>query len=241
MNRTMIVGAVTAAALAVGGGAFAATQLGGPENEQAILDDAAKRLGVDSAELKTALQEAFAARIDAAVAAGRLTQEQGAAIKQHLEEGGLFGGGPPGFHPGMRHRASLDAVATYLGQTEAEVRSALQSGKSLADLATAAGKSIDGLKKAMIDAATRDLETAVSDGHLTEQQKQRILEHLQESIDAIVNGEFGPGGPGGPPGPWGGPDGPGGGPWEGPDGGGWDGTDDADPGADTTNTTSTSA
>jgi polyhydroxyalkanoate synthesis regulator phasin len=197
MSKTMIAGAVAAAALAVGGGAFAATQFGSDADEQAILSDAAKRLGVEPAELSAALEEAFAARIDAAVAAGNLTQEQADRMKERLEEGGLplFGGGH-GHHGPMFGGPGLDAAASYLGLTEAELREALRGGQTLAELADEQGKTVDGLKQAMIDAATADIERAVADGKLTEEQKQRILEDLSQRIDAIVQGELPPRGPG---------------------------------------------
>jgi hypothetical protein len=209
MSRTMIAGAVTAAALAIGGGAFAATQFGSDADEQAILDDAAGRLGVEPEELSAALEDAIAARIEAAVAAGELTQEQAERIKERLEQGGLplfgpgFGhGGPMGMH--VRH--GLDAAATYLGLSEEELHESLRSGETLAEIATEQGKTVEGLTQAMVADATEHLDQAVADGRLTEEQKQEILEHLSERIDAIVQGEFPPRGPGqGWPGPDGGP------------------------------------
>jgi polyhydroxyalkanoate synthesis regulator phasin len=209
MSKTMIAGAVTAAALAIGGGAVAATQFGSDDDEQAILNDAAVRLGVEPEELSAALEDAIAARIDAAVAAGELTQEQADRIKERLEQGGLplFG---PGFGPdgpmGMHVRHGLDAAATYLGLSEEELRESLRSGETLAEIATELDKTVEGLTQAMVDAATADLEQAVADGRLTEEQKQEILEDLPERIAAIVQGELPPRGPGrGWPGEDGGP------------------------------------
>lgn len=201
MSKTVIAGAITAAALAIGGGAFAATQFGSDADEQAILNDAAERLGVEPAELSTALEEAFAGRIDAAVAAGELPQEVADRIKERLEEGGLplFGG--PGHGPhGLMHRGpGLEAAASYLGLTEAELREALHDGQTLAEVATDQGKSVDGLRQAMVAEVTEHLNAA--DGRLTEEQKQQILEELPERIDALIQGELpprglGPGGPG---------------------------------------------
>lgn len=197
MSKTFVAGAVAAAALAVGGGAVAATQFGSDADEQAILSDAAARLGVEPAELSTALEDAFAARIDAAVAAGDLTQEQADRMKARLAAGGLplFGGGH-GLHGPMFGGAGLEAAASYLGLTEAALREALAGGQTLAELAGEQGKTVEGLKQAMIDAATADLEQAVTDGRLTEEQKQRILEDLPDRIDAIIQGELPLRGPG---------------------------------------------
>jgi hypothetical protein len=209
MSKTMIAGAVTAAALAIGGGAVAATQFGSDADEQAILNDAAGRLGVEPEELSAALEDAIAARIDAAVAAGELTQEQADRIKERLEQGGLplFGPGFGHHGPmGMHLRHGLDEAATYLGLSEEELRESLRSGETLAEIATGQGKTAEGLTQAMVDAATADLEQAVADGRLTEEQKQEILEDLPERIAAIVQGELPPRGPGrGWPGEDGGP------------------------------------
>src|SRR5947208_9350242 len=111
-----------AAALAAGGagGAVAATQLGSPGDGQAIIDDAAKQLGVTPSALTAALKKALENRIDAAVAAGRLTKDQGDELKQRIESGDLplfFGprGGPPG------HFGDFSTAASYLGLTTAEL------------------------------------------------------------------------------------------------------------------------
>lgn len=191
MSKTLIAGAVTAAALAIGGGAFAATQLGSDAEEQAILNDVASRLGVEPAELEAALEEAFAARIEEAVEAGRLTQEQADRMKERLEEGGLpFFGGGPGPHGHMHVHGGLEAAASYLGLSEAELREALRDGQTLAEVAAEEGTTVDGLKQAMIDDATEHLNEAVADGRLTEEQKARILEELPERIDALIQGEL---------------------------------------------------
>ena len=193
MSKTLIAGAVTAAALAVGGG-VAAAQLGSDADEQAVLNDAASRLGVEVSELEAALEEAFAARIDAAVAAGKLTQERADRMKERLEERGLplFGGPGHGPHGHVFVHSRLAAAASYLGLTQAELRQAMRGGQTLAELATAQGKTVDGLKEAMVADATEHLNAAVADGRLTEEQKQRILENLPERIDALVQGELPP-------------------------------------------------
>ena len=103
--------------------------------------------------------------------------------------GGPAGPGRPGGPPGAQ------AIATYLGITADTLRSDLQSGETLAQVATAAGKSVSGLEDAMI---------ADASSHLDATQ----LANLKSHIDDIVNqsgppaghGPGGPGGPGGPPG-----------------------------------------
>ena len=111
-------------------------------------------------KLDAAIKGAASDRIDAAVAAGKLTKAQGDEIKKRLESttglplGGLGLGlrarraapGRPrrrsaarsGF--GFGHGKSLSAAASFLGLTEAQLRAQLQAGKSLADIAKAQGQ-----------------------------------------------------------------------------------------------------
>ena len=71
--------------------------------QKAFLDDVAKRLNVTRDQLDTAIKGAAEARIDAAVAAGKLTKEQGEAAKKRLAAGApLLGPGPLGGGPGPR-------------------------------------------------------------------------------------------------------------------------------------------
>ena len=69
-------------------------------DQDAFLNNVAKRLNVTPAALKAALKGASDDRIDAAVTAGKITKAQGEAMKARTAEGGvpLFGGG--GHHGG---------------------------------------------------------------------------------------------------------------------------------------------
>jgi polyhydroxyalkanoate synthesis regulator phasin len=193
-TKTKIVaGAVAAAAIAGGGAAVAATQLRSPSEEsQAIVNDVAAQLGVQPQALSNALKKALENRVDAAVADGRLTKEQGDALKQRIESGQaplFFGPGLGGPHRGG-HLADLDAAASYLGLTEDQLRTQLQSGKTLADVAKAQGKSVDGLIDALVADAKEHLDDAVADGRLTKAQANQILADLKQRITDRVNGKL---------------------------------------------------
>jgi hypothetical protein len=180
-------GVAAAAAVAGGGGAIAATQFGSNDESQAVVSDAARQLGVTPSALTAALKKALENRIDADVAAGRLSKAEGEELKQRIESGGLpFFFGPRGAHVG--HFDELGAAASYLGLTEAELRTQLESGKSLAVVAKDRGKSADGLIQALVDSATKKLDAAVAAGRLTKEQEQQILSGLKERITAFVNG-----------------------------------------------------
>jgi hypothetical protein len=56
------------------------------------------------------------------------------------------------------------AAAAYLGLTPAELRAQLESGKTLAQVAADRGKSVQGLKAAILAGAKTDLDAAVAAG-----------------------------------------------------------------------------
>jgi hypothetical protein len=213
-RRKLAAGMAGAVVLAGSGGAYAATQKGtaakppDPAAEQkAFLDDLAGRLNVTSDQLNAAIKGAAADQVDAAVKAGRLSQDQADKLKQRIQQSngtplrGLFGpgpGGPPG--PGGRGGfgfgfggpgpfGDLGAAAKYLGVSDQALMSDLRSGKSLADVAKAQNKSVDGLKAALkADEAAR-LDQAVKDGRLTSDQRAKIESALDQRLDDLISGK----------------------------------------------------
>ena len=71
----------------------------------------------------------------------------------------------------------------------------LRDGKSLADVAKAQNKSVDGLKAALKSELTAKLDQAVKDKRLTEAQKTKMLADIDARLDEIVNNTRPPGGP----------------------------------------------
>lgn len=196
VKRKVVVGAAAGLAVAGGGAAIAATQFGSPKEEsQAVVNDAAKQLGVTPSELSAALKKALENRVDAAVAAGRLTKEQGAELKKRIEAGDvpLFGGpgfAGPGHLRGFGHLGppgDLDAAADYLGLTEAQLEKQLNTGKTLAQVAKSRDKSVDGLISALYDSAKNKLDAGVAAGRLTKAQEESILADLKSRLSEFVN------------------------------------------------------
>jgi hypothetical protein len=194
-KRKLAAGVAAALAVAGGGVAIGATQLGSPKEEsQAVVADAAKQLGIEPAKLNDALKKALDNRVDAAVAAGRLSKDQGDELKTRIESGELplfFAGERHGRfghfgHPGPR----LDVVATYLGLTEDELRTELRNGKTLAQIATAHGKTAEGLVQALYDAKKKRLDAAVSAGRLTQSEEDSLLAGLKQRTTDFVNGRY---------------------------------------------------
>lgn len=196
VKRKVIAGAAAALAVGGAGAGIAATKLtDSPSAEsKAVVEDAAKQLGVQPQALTDAIKKALSDRVDNAVADGRLTKEQGAELKKRIaaDEFPLFG--PPAFGPhfGAPHPFfhGLDAAAAYLGLTDAQLRSRLNGGKTLAEVAKAENKSVDGLKTAMQKDVKTKLDAAVKAGRLSKDQEAQVLKDLSGRIDDLVNAQL---------------------------------------------------
>jgi uncharacterized protein YidB (DUF937 family) len=188
-NRKLIFGAVALLAVAGGGVAIAASDSSPAEENQAIINDAAQQLGISPSKLNDALKKALGDRVDAAVAAGRITKAEGDALKQRINSDGfpLFFGPHRGFgHFGFFHHR-LDAAASYLGVTEEQLRTELEGGKTLAEVAQAHGKSADGLVDALVAGAKQKLDSAVAAGRLSQVEANDMLNGLRDRITSLVN------------------------------------------------------
>lgn len=185
----------------------AATEDDAKQAEQAILDDAAKRLDVTTDKLRDALTAAQDAQLDQAVEDGRLTQKQADAIKEARKDSGRVLAGPglrggPGGHGvlklrggpggpvlhGFGLRAMFDDVAKALGTTEDKLREQLRDGRSVAEIAKANGKSLADVRAAVKAAAKTRLDKAVEDGDLTRRQADAILERVDDRATALGTG-----------------------------------------------------
>jgi polyhydroxyalkanoate synthesis regulator phasin len=192
-HRNKIVAVISALVVVVGAGAAigATGALSPKEESEAVVNDVADQLGVAPSELTAALKTALKNRVDAAVKAGRLTEAQGKELKARIDAGDvpLFGFGPGFDHHGGPHgiRAGLDAAADYLGMTDAQLRNALENGKTLAQVAKSKGKSVDGLVAAMVADAKEHLAAAVKAGRLTQAEADAMQADLKARITDMVN------------------------------------------------------
>jgi hypothetical protein len=194
LKRKVVAGTVAALAVGGAGAGVAATKLGrSPSDEsQAVITDAAKKLGVAPLELNNALKQALEDHIDRAVADGRMTKAQGEALKKRIESGGFPLFGPPVL--GLGHFGhlghffpGLSAAASYLGLSQRELMGRLDSGKTLAQVAKDEGKSVDGLVAALKEHLKSRLDEAVAAGRLTKAKEDEILGDADERISDFVN------------------------------------------------------
>ena len=209
-RQGLVVGALAVTVAVGAGAAIAATGGGGTSLKDDLLADVAKRLGISEERLRAAFSDAWKARLEAAVEDGKLTEEEAERLQERFDERGfaLPGLGTPrpggpglgslfGLGHGLLQGAGdvVEAAADYLGLTEAELLERLRDGDSLADVAEAEGKSVDGLEAALREATKAELDEAVEDGVLTREQADRLGEALGEHVDDLVQGSLrlGPG------------------------------------------------
>ncbi len=169
--------------------------------EQAVLEDAAKRLDVTPEKLRDALAAAQDAQLDRAVEDKLLTQEQADAIRAKRKASGSVLGGPlggPRFHgrphlfggkrfhggPGLAGPKAelIGDLAKALDLTPAKLFEQLRDGKSIADVAKAQGKSLASVRSAVKAASKTRLDKAVKDGAIAQKRADRMLERLDEML-----------------------------------------------------------
>ena len=129
---------------------------------------------------------------------GTLTQAQADKVAGTLESQAPMGGrgGMGGRSGGMGMTQSHDAAAKALGLTSDELYTAVQGGKSLADVAKDQKVSVDSLVKAMVADAEADLAAAVKAGTMTQAQADTMKSSLTRRITDQVNGVRAGGGQG---------------------------------------------
>ena len=176
------------------------------------LQTAATYIGISEADLRAQLQSGKSLA-DIAVANGKtrdglialLVQAATTDITTLVDKQNPFPAPPagaPGFGRGMHFGDELTTASTYLGISQADLRTQLQSGKTLADVAKAtSGKTVDGLIQAIVQAETKEIDSAQAAGKITADQATQMKTNLTQRVTDMVNGThpagmpgFGPGG-----------------------------------------------
>lgn len=117
---------------------------------------------------------------------GTLNQGQADRIASTLGAAGLG----PDRHDGRRGGRGgpdLAAAATALGTSEADLRTALHGGRTLAQVAKDKGVAVDTLVGALVDAEKTRTAKQVTDGRLTQAQADQRLEGLAARVTERVN------------------------------------------------------
>ncbi|WP_248928276.1 hypothetical protein [Paenibacillus hamazuiensis] len=107
--------------------------------------------------------------------------------------------GRMGFRGGINF---MQEAATILGIDEATLKASLKDGKTLVQLAQEKGITEDDLVQKLAAAETKAIDTAVSEGKLTQEQADKMKTGLADRLKQMVENKRaeGMGGPGGPKG-----------------------------------------
>lgn len=188
-NRYIAAAATGAVALLLGGGAAFAGQSAEDKGArcEARVAKIAEKQGLTVAEVAARVEERLTARVDAALQAGRIATERAAMLKERIAAGSLCKGHALRGKLG-RHRL-LAAAAEFLGLDRAELKAALP-GTSLSALAEKQGKSVDGLKAAMLAPVEAKLAKAVEAKRISQERADRLLDRLENRVDRIVAKTF---------------------------------------------------
>ena len=184
-------GALAAAALLLVGGGAALAAAGDGDREARCAERlamASEKRGVSVEQLAADVRTRLRARIEAAQAAGRISPERAAKLRERVTEASLCG---PRKHvrAPFAARGMVRAAAAFLGLGRAELRAQLP-GNSLAGLAEKQGKSVAALKAAMVEPAKQRLTKAVASGKLTQARADRALAKLERLADRFANKVF---------------------------------------------------
>src|ERR1700675_3948772 len=184
LNRWIVLPAAGLAAVIIGVAAVEAApspspSAGASKNyAQVFIDKLAGILPLTPTQTQDALKQAQLQTVDQMLKDGKITQQQADAMKARINAGqGLgfgFGAGAGAGHRGgfktdmalmqSLKTAELNAAASALHMSPANLQSALRSGKSLSDLETQQKVSDSAVKAAMKNAAKGVLDNAVKAG-----------------------------------------------------------------------------
>ena len=203
MKRTLVAGALTAGLIG-GGAAGAILGTGGVSGAQdgttTTTAVAQQPNGGGTADTqRTSPSDHFTQALAPLVEAGTITQAQADAVVKALADAGPPEGGRGG--PGGRHGGpGLTEAATALGVTADELRTQLQSGTTIAQVAQAKGVDVQTVIDAMVTGLKTHLAQEVASGEHTQAEADQKLADATQRITDMVNNGAPAGGPGGPDG-----------------------------------------
>lgn len=197
-----ILGVGMAGAAIVG---VASAQTPTPPNGQnpaaSFIQRLAQNLGLPQDKVTQALQATRNDILNEDVAAGRLTQAQADALRNRpVDQGPGFGFGGPGGRGrgpekegGRGFGVSEDTLAQRLGLSAADLRTRLEGGQSLAEIAQAKGIDEQTLINQLVGDAKTKLGEAVTAGRLTQAQADQMAQSLPDRIKQKVEEKHTPG------------------------------------------------
>jgi membrane peptidoglycan carboxypeptidase len=144
----------------------------------------AQELGISVDQLKDAQLDARNAVIDQALANGAITAEQAEKMKNTAP-------GELRRHAGkaIRHAAAdvFAAAAKTIGISTDELKQQLSQGQSLAGVAANHNVSRDQLKAGIMTEVNAQLQTAVANSNLTQEQADKLADGVSQRLDSVID------------------------------------------------------
>lgn len=157
---------------------------------QVFLDKLAGVLGIDRAKLDEAMKNAGGQTLDQALQEGKITQQQADQMRSRIDKGiSFFMGKGPG-NMGEKRGAwaggfmGCKTLADALGMTQQDLMSALREGKTVEELAAAKGTTVADIQNKILADTKAQLDKAVQDGKITQDQATKVYDKLQQSISS---------------------------------------------------------
>jgi ribosomal protein S20 len=114
----------------------------------------------------------------------------GAGIASAAGSGSGSGSTTSSAHPALKHKLAAQALkiaADKIGVSTADLKAALKSGKSVADVARSKNVDPADVVKALVDAADAKIDTAVTNHTLSADKAATLKENLTARVTKLVN------------------------------------------------------
>jgi hypothetical protein len=202
MNKKLAAATIVAG-LGIGG--FTGTILGTPGVSSAQTTSSTIAPAATGTADPAAKPKPFADAIAGLVKDGTLTQAQADKVTAALIAARPAGDGEGrGGHggPGMGRGMGLDAAATALGMTAADLRTAVQGGQTIAQVATSKGVDLQKVVDAIVaDYKTKEQAEVATGDHTQAEVDAKVADFTTKVTDMVngklpVGGQRGPGGRG---------------------------------------------
>ncbi|HQN49329.1 MAG TPA: hypothetical protein PL104_07735 [Caldisericia bacterium] len=172
----------------------------------------AESKGITKDNLVAVVKEVVTNKVNQLVTDGKMTEDEKTKFLENLDDfverfisGPGFGPGkgegemPPGEPPFgkgffLDEKGLMEEVLTKLNLTVEDFQSARQEGKSLLEFAESKGITKDNLVAVVKEVVTNKVNQLVTDGKMTEDEKTKFLENLDDFVERFISGPgFGPG------------------------------------------------
>ena len=155
---------------------------------QKVKEAIAEALGISVEKYEETVTAAQTQVLEEAVSAGVLTEEEADRMQQHLASDGF--GGPRRGHGSRKASLLMTVAAEKLGMTEAELRTELENGRSIADVADEKGVDTQVISDAYLEQTQADLDAQVAEGSLTQEEADAKLEQKTDALPDRLTGAW---------------------------------------------------